>query len=269
MPNDKEAFEWQVGIWDALADEYQREIDKRFVPVVEGVLKRSGLGDGMCAIDLGSGTGSVSLAAAGVVGPTGRVTAVDVSPGMLATARARVRAASVGSIMFREGRAEAIPVDDATNDAVLASLSMMYVIDRAAAAREIARVLKPGGRFVASVWGSADVTDIVNFQQIAGSFAPPPPVEGVGPGALADPGELVRQLRAAGLDARVETDVTEFEFPDFASAWRALCTVTTANLDPSLQDEAKAAAIDAMWGPPESPRVFRNTTHFILADRAK
>lgn len=46
----------------------------------------------------------------------------------------------------------------------------------------IARVLRPGGRLVASAWSGPNEADIVRFQQTAGSFAPEPPVGGVGPG---------------------------------------------------------------------------------------
>ena len=63
----------------------------------------------------------------------------------------------------------------------------MYVVDRAAAAGEFARVLRTGGRLVGSVWTVREQCDLVRFQKIAGSFAASPPVPGVGPGALADP----------------------------------------------------------------------------------
>ncbi len=87
-------------------------------------------------------------------------------------------AIAFGNLMFLEGRAEAIPAEDAAFNAVLACLSMMYVIDREAAAREIARVLKPGGRCCA-VWTAPEQCDIVLFQQTAGRFAGPPPAPGV------------------------------------------------------------------------------------------
>src|SRR6187200_2427530 len=117
---------------------------------------------------------------------------------MLAIARQRAASAEA-NITFIEGRAEAIPADAASIDAVLASLSLMFVIDREAAAREIARVLRPGGRLVAAVWGGPDHCDIVRFQQIAGSYGGPPPVPGVGPGALADPRPFLQQLTTAGI----------------------------------------------------------------------
>src|SRR6185369_417775 len=144
-------------------------------------------------------------------------TAVDISPEMLEIARQRIASTGLSNISFRQGRAEEIPVPSGQFDAVLASLSLMYVIDRNAAAREIARVLRPGGRLVAAVWGGPEEADIVLLQQTAGSFAPKPPVPGVGPGALADPSEFLAELERAGIRAGVETETTSFTFDDFAS----------------------------------------------------
>jgi ubiquinone/menaquinone biosynthesis C-methylase UbiE len=262
-----EAFEWQVGIWDRMSDVYVSEIDKRFTPIIEHVMARADLQVGQDALDLGSGTGAVAFAAAARVGDGGRVTAVDISQEMLLKVRAGAKALSLSNVGFEEGRGEAIPLPDQSQDAVLASLSLMYVIDRAQAAGEIARVLRPGGRLVGSVWAGPDQTDIVRFQQTAGSFAPNPPVEGVGPGAMADPSKFLDQLSAAGLHARVETEVTRFEFASFDSAWDALASVTTAALDPALQEQAKKAVRDLMWPDGDGPRDFHNATHFIIAER--
>jgi SAM-dependent methyltransferase len=140
----------------------------------------------------------------------------------------------------------------------------MYVIDRAAAAREIARVLRPGGRLVAAVWAGPADCDIVRFQQTAGSFAPPPPVPGVGPGALADARPLLTQLAEAGVHARIETEVLGFDFDDFESAWAMLAGVTTAALAPERREEAKAAVRALMWPRGEGPRHFSNMTQFVV-----
>src|SRR5262249_61391718 len=112
-------------------------------------------------------------------------------------------------------------------DTVLASLSLMYVIDRAATAREIARVLRPGGRLVAAVWGGPEEADIVLFQQTAGSFAPAPPVPGVGPGALADPSGFLAELERGGIRVSVESETTGFGFGGFSSAGDGLAGVPT------------------------------------------
>ncbi len=258
---------WQVGIWDKLAADYEREVDTRFGPVIKLVLARADLQPGQRVLDLGTGTGSLALAAASHVGSAGRIKAVDISPEMLARARARVDMRSLTNVKFEEGRGEAIPAPDESQDTILASLSLMYVIDRAAAAREIVRVLRPGGRFVAAVWAGPDKCDIVQFQQLAGSFAAAPPVEGVGPGALADPTPFLDQLSNAGFEARVELETTSFTFPDFDSAWNVLAGVTTAALDPNIVSEAKSAVQERMWSIGDEPREFHNETQFIVANK--
>jgi ubiquinone/menaquinone biosynthesis C-methylase UbiE len=83
--------------------------------------------------------------------PEGQILGVDLSAEMLAVARQRATALGLDHCTFCEGRGEAIPADEGAYDVLLASLSLMYVIDRAAAAHEIVRVLRPGGRFVAAV----------------------------------------------------------------------------------------------------------------------
>jgi len=262
-----EGFTWQVGVWDRMADTYQREIDARFGPVIEHLLSRANLRSGETILDLGTGTGSVAIEAVTKLGPDGRIIAVDISPEMLDKARARIRARSIPNVEFSVGRAEAIPAEDDSLDAVLASLSLMYVIDRARAAREIFRVLRPGGRFVASVWAGPEETDIVQFQQTAGSFAPTPPVEGVGPGALADPTSFLSQLEAAGFQVQSDKETTNFRFSNFGDAWDALAGVTTAALAPDIQERAKAAVQERMWPDAGSPREFRNATQFIAAKK--
>lgn len=109
----------------------------------------------------------------------------------------------------------------------------MYVIDRAAAARELRRVLRPRGRVVAARWAGPERCDIVLFQQTAGKFAPPPPVSGVGPGALADPAAFLAQLARAGINVHVEAEELGFGFDKFELAWEVLAGVTTAQLPPS------------------------------------
>jgi SAM-dependent methyltransferase len=269
MPSraEDEGFAWQVGVWDRMAQSYEGEIDRRFATVVDGVVRRAEIREGDRVLDLGAGSGAVAVRAAALAGTTGLVTAVDISSEMLTLARDRAQGLGLRNVTVREGRAEAIPVDTSTCDAVLASLSLMYVIDRMAAAQEIARVLRPGGRFVAAVWAGPADCDLVLFQQTAGSFAPAPPVPGVGPGALADPGLFVAQLATAGIDARVETEVLGFEFDSFESAWTVFAAVTTAALASARRDESKAALRDLMWPGGDGPRHFRNTTHFIVGGR--
>jgi SAM-dependent methyltransferase len=262
--HEREALAWQIGVWDRISGIYFHEIDRRFESVTEAMMEKARLAEGESALDLGTGTGAVAQRASLGVGPNGRVVACDISPEMLAIAQQRFTRLGLGNVTTSEGRAESLPVEDETFDVVLASLSMMYVIDRAAAAREIARVLRPGGRFVASVWAGPEECDIVLFQQTAGRFAGAPPVPGVGPGALADPGGFLGELEAAGMEARVEKLELGFDFEDFASAWDALAGVTTAHLSAELQRQAKEAVLAAAYLGGDGPRHFRNVTQFFV-----
>jgi SAM-dependent methyltransferase len=266
---DRQGLAWQTGVWDQMSDVYAREIDRRFAPVVAGVLARADVRPGERVLDLGTGTGAVAEQAAMAVGPSGEVVGVDISSEMLAVARQRAEEQGLGHIRYEEGRGEALPAPTGACDVVLASLSLMYVIDRAAAAREIARVLRPGGRLVAAVWAGPEQCDIVRFQQTAGAFAPAPPVPGVGPGALADPGPLLDQLDAAGIDAHVETEILGFDFASFSAAWDALAGVTTAQLEPEPRQEAQAAVLAALYPNGDGPRHFRNETQFVLGTRRR
>jgi SAM-dependent methyltransferase len=261
---EQEAFQWQVGVWDRISQLYLREIDSRFAPVVAGAVRRADLKPGERVLDLGTGTAALAVEAARRVGATGTVTGVDISPDMLSLARQRVDASALTNIELRQGRAEAIPAGDAAYDAVLASLSLMYAIDRPTAAREVRRVLRPGGRFVGAVWAAPEQCDIVKFQQTAGKFAPPPPVPGVGPGALANPAPFLEQLARVGIDAKVESEELGFDFDTFELAWEVLAGVTTAKLAPERREEAKAAVQAAMWPQGHGPRYFRNVTQFLV-----
>jgi SAM-dependent methyltransferase len=262
--SDQQGLEWQKGVWDRISQLYLREVDPRFAPVVEHVIRRGDLKPGQYVLDLGTGTGAVAVGAAHRVGPNGRVTAVDISPEMLGLARQRVAELALKNVDFREGRAEAIPAEAGTFDAVLASLSLMYAIDRGAAARELRRVLRPGGRFVAAVWAAPERCDIVLFQQTAGRFAPPPPVPGVGPAGLADATGFLAQLSDAGIRAHVEIEELGFDFSDFELAWEVLAGVTTAQLAPERRQEAKAAVQAVMWPRGHASRKFRNVTQFLV-----
>jgi SAM-dependent methyltransferase len=261
--SDSRGLVWQIGVWDRISQIYRDEIDPRFEPVVDGLLQRASLRVGERVLDLGTGTGAVAAKATALVADDGFVLAVDISPEMLDRARRRSEGSSA-RFEVREAAAEAIPAGENAFDVVLASLSLMYVIDRAAAARELARVLRPGGRLVGAVWSGPESCDIVLFQQTAGRFAPTPPVPGVGPGALADPGPFLDQLADCGIQAQVETEVLGFGFDDFDSARDALAGVTTAQLPPERQEEAKAAVREAMWPDPAASRSFRNTVQYIV-----
>jgi ubiquinone/menaquinone biosynthesis C-methylase UbiE len=105
---------------------------------------------GETVLDLGSGGGLDAFLAARAVGPSGRVIGVDMTPAMLERARANAEKGGFNNVEFHEGRLEALPVETASVDAVTSNCVVNLVPDKAAVFREIARVLKPGGRVVIS-----------------------------------------------------------------------------------------------------------------------
>lgn len=109
-----------------------------------------GLRPGETVVDLGSGAGIDALIAARAVGSGGRVIGIDMTPEMLARARANAATSGLGQVEFREGRLEALPVADGTVDAITSNCVINLVPDKGAVFAEIARVLRPGGRLVVS-----------------------------------------------------------------------------------------------------------------------
>ncbi len=104
-------------------------------------LRRAGLGPGMRVLDVGIGTGLVAREALSLMGPGGRLVGVDPSPGMMACVQ-------FPGVELRQGRAEALPCEDACFDFVSMGYALRHVADVGAAFAEFHRVLRPGGKLL-------------------------------------------------------------------------------------------------------------------------
>jgi SAM-dependent methyltransferase len=109
-------------------------------------------------VDVGSGAGFDSFIAAGQVGPGGEVVGVDMTPEMLAKSRQTAGDIGLANVEFREGLAEALPVDNGWADAVISNGVINLCADKQAVFAEIRRVLRPGGHL--------QFADIVNGRPV-------------------------------------------------------------------------------------------------------
>jgi arsenite methyltransferase len=149
------------------------------------------LHEGETVLDLGSGAGADVLISARRVGPTGRAIGLDMTDEMLALARANAEAAGAANVEFVKGHIEDIPLPDASVDVVISNCVINLSADKPRVLREVARVLRPGGRFAVSdviADPDMDAATRTDMQQWTGCIA----------GALTDR-EFRDALTAAGL----------------------------------------------------------------------
>jgi SAM-dependent methyltransferase len=176
--------------------------DEKFVPAVFGpwgsvVCEMAGVAPGQKVLDVACGTGALTLAAAAIVGPDGRVTGLDANPEMLAVARRKS-----ADVDWREGVAEDLPFENESFDAAVSQFAFMFFDDKPKALAEMMRVLKPGGRMAVAVCDAVErspgyrafarLLDRLFGEEVGNAFR--------APFVLGDAGELGRIAAAAGLD---------------------------------------------------------------------
>jgi len=133
------------------AETYQHYfVPAMFLPWAKVLLRCAAPKPGERVLDIACGTGIVAREAAPSVEAAGSVAALDINPAMLAVARAQP-APQGAAIEWREGSATALPFPDASFDLALCQHGLQFFPDRAAALREMRRVLAPGGRAVVMV----------------------------------------------------------------------------------------------------------------------
>jgi SAM-dependent methyltransferase len=188
----------------------------RIVPMAEGLAQNAGLRAGDRVLDVATGSGNAALAAARC---GCEVTGIDYVPALLERARARAAAEGL-EVEFAEGDAEHLAFPDASFDAVLSCLGVMFTPDQERAAAELVRVCKPGGTIGLVNWTPAGF--IGQLLRTVGKHVPPP--AGVRPppqwGTEERLGELLGDA-VSRLDIQRRTFVFRFRSPDdFATFFR-------------------------------------------------
>src|SRR5262249_7271093 len=222
----------------------------RAAAMTERLLELARPEPGARVLELAAGAGGGGLVAAGRGGAGGEVVISDVAPEMTEIASRRAEALRLG-----HGRTRVLDLGrsdepDGAYDVVLCREGLMLVPDPDRAAREILRVLRPGGRVAVSVWGPHEqnpwlgiVFDVVSAQ--TGAELPPPGLPG--PFALEERARLAGVLEGAGL-ARV--DVEELQTPYRAGSveewWRRTAELAgpLAQRLAALPESARQALLD-------------------------
>ena len=206
-------------------------------------------------LDIATGNGEPAVTAARLVGASGRVVAVDQSPGMLAIGRERASALGLNNIDFVEADAESMKLEDHSFDAGVCRWGLMFMPDLKGTLRTIHRALKPGVRFATAVWNTGDKVPMIFLagdavRRIAN--LPPPPPDALEPTRLADTSILKSALEATGFsEVTIEPMIVTFEFesPDKFVEFRSelgRAQAMMAKLSPQQREQVKAALREAV-----------------------
>jgi SAM-dependent methyltransferase len=193
-----EAWEEAGPRWGRVADrvrDWTRELSATMVDALA-------LQPGQRVLELAAGPGDTGFMAAELVAPGGTLICSDAAASMLEVARVRAAAQGVANVEFRQLDLEWIDLPTADVDAVLCRWALMLVVDPEAAAREIRRVLRPGGRAVVAVWDDParnPWTTVAADTMLQLGHASPPEPDEPGMFRLAEEGALQELLESAGL----------------------------------------------------------------------
>lgn len=268
-------------MWNSVApawEEHAGFVDGHTAAATERLLDLAGVAEGNAVLELAAGTGGAGLAAARRVGPGGSVLLSDDAAEMVAAAGRRARELpNVTTAVFDQS---AIDAPDDTFDVAISRHGLMFAEDKAAAVGEVARVLRPGGRYAAMTWGPRAenpwlglILDAVG-QQFGVEF-PPPHIPG--PFALDDPAQLQDAFAAGGLQ---ETSVERIETPMRAASleewWGRVpkfagpLAIALAGMEPEVRQaiEDRALKAGATAGRPDGEGVAFAGCVLIAVGRA-
>jgi SAM-dependent methyltransferase len=187
-------------------------------------------------LDVATGTGELAVPAAK---RGASVTGIDIAPGLIETARERARASGVG-VTLEVGDAERLPYADAEFDIVVSAFGVMFTPDQHAAAAELARVTRPGGRLALLNWHPA--RGVAEFFKVMAPYMPPPP-EGAGnPFAWGDR-DRVFELLGDAFELRYENGDCPQPGSSAEQIWELFTTAygPTKTLADSLDPDRRAA----------------------------
>lgn len=214
--------------WESAASawhEWGPAIEDWLGVATERMLDDAGVSTGTRVLDVAAGAGGQTLTAARRVGPAGHVLATDISPAILAYAAATAGAAGLTQVATLEADGEALAgVPDASFDAAISRVGLIYFPDRHRALTEILRTLRPGGRVSSVVYSTPDrngffAIPVGIIRRVAGLPAPGPGLPG--PFSMGSPGVAEAVHAEAGfVDVTVTVVPSPVRLPSAAECVR-------------------------------------------------
>lgn len=239
--------------WDKSAagwNEHAPQIRAWLATATDAMLDMAAIGSRSRVLDVAAGSGDQTLDIAQRVGPDGYVLATDLSPAILALAQRNAERAGHRHVETKVADGERLPVADASFDAAVSRLGLMFFPDPLQGLREMHRATRPGGRVCTMVFSRPDrnpcVTILMSTALKHAGLAPRDPFQPGGLLSLGKPGLADELFRAAGFrDVATTTLDSPFRLP---TARHYLDFVrTSASPIQQILGRLDRAAADAAW----------------------
>jgi SAM-dependent methyltransferase len=266
MPRLSAAAHVQRRLWGTDPRAWAELAEAHNQPLFEAVLDAAGAGPGTRLLDVGCGSGLTLVLAAG----RGAIPAgLDISPGLLRIARDRLPDADL-----REGDMEHLPFGDGTFDAVTGVNAFQFAGNPQKALHEAARVTRPGGRVVASLFAAPERSQGTVVHEAMNALVPPDQAADHAPYSLSAPGHLEAALANAGLDLAAHGEVVcHWRYQTMDDAVKALlCSAGGARAVEAAGQDAVRDVLQRALAQFQDPRTgvvtLANTFRWVAACRA-
>lgn len=208
---------WEKGDFTRIADS-MRESGEAFTQTL-------GITKGLKVLDLGCGDGTTALPAARLGAD---VLGVDIASNLVAAGNRRAREQGLANLKFEEGDASDLrALSDYSFDLVVSIFGAMFAPRPFDVAKEMARVVRPGGRIVMGNWIPGDPTLVAQILKISSAYSPPPPEGFVSPMTWGVEANVIERFGVAGIPSErisFSKDSWTFDFagtpPEFVDAFR-------------------------------------------------